>query len=138
MGLSTLDLMIVLAYLVGIFVLAQVVSREEAGHRKSASDYFLAGKALPWWAIGASLIAANISAEQIKAGALAAAIGSFLLSIMFKLAWPELPFMDRVGMVFLLSLTGGYGFPAYACEGDARTDHDVRNRLSHAGQFSHG
>jgi SSS family solute:Na+ symporter len=64
-GLSTLDVMIVLAYLVGIFVLAQVVSREEAGHRKSASDYFLAGKALPWWAIGASLIAANISAEQI-------------------------------------------------------------------------
>ncbi len=25
----------------------------------------LAGKSLPWWAIGASLIAANISAEQI-------------------------------------------------------------------------
>jgi SSS family solute:Na+ symporter len=64
-GLSTLDIVIVLAYLVGIFVLAQVVSREEAGHKKSASDYFLASKALPWWAIGASLIAANISAEQI-------------------------------------------------------------------------
>ena len=26
---------------------------------------FLAGRSLPWWAIGASLIAANISAEQI-------------------------------------------------------------------------
>ncbi|GAB3094213.1 sodium/sugar symporter [Lysobacter terrae] len=65
MGLSTLDIVIVLAYLVGIFVLAQLVSREKDGHRKSASDYFLASKALPWWAIGASLIAANISAEQI-------------------------------------------------------------------------
>jgi len=64
-GLSTLDIVIVLAYLAGIFVLAQVVSREKAGHQKSASDYFLASKALPWWAIGASLIAANISAEQI-------------------------------------------------------------------------
>jgi SSS family solute:Na+ symporter len=31
---------------------------------KSAEDYFLAGKSLPWWAIGSSLIAANISAEQ--------------------------------------------------------------------------
>ncbi len=31
---------------------------------KSAEDYFLAGKSLPFWAIGASLIAANISAEQ--------------------------------------------------------------------------
>ena len=42
-----------------------MVSREPAGHKKDTQDYFLAGKALPWWAIGASLIAANISAEQI-------------------------------------------------------------------------
>ena len=39
--------------------------REKAGHEKDTSDYFLASKNLPWWAIGASLIAANISAEQI-------------------------------------------------------------------------
>ena len=65
MRLSTIDTVIVLAYLVGIFVLAQWVSREKSGHRKDAQDYFLAGRALPWWAIGASLIAANISAEQI-------------------------------------------------------------------------
>ena len=37
-----------------------------AGRREeSTEDYFLAGRSLPWWAIGASLIAANISAEQI-------------------------------------------------------------------------
>lgn len=65
MNLSTIDIVIVLTYLVGIFALAQWVSREKAGHRKDAQDYFLAGKSLPWWAIGASLIAANISAEQI-------------------------------------------------------------------------
>ncbi len=65
MKLSMLDTTIVLVYLLGIFVLAQWVSREKAGHQKTAQDYFLAGKALPWWAIGASLIAANISAEQI-------------------------------------------------------------------------
>src|SRR6478736_5673252 len=65
MTLSPLDIGIVLAYLAGIFVLAQWVSREKAGHQKSAKDYFLASKSLPWWAIGASLIAANISAEQI-------------------------------------------------------------------------
>ncbi|NMV20781.1 sodium/glucose cotransporter, partial [Vibrio parahaemolyticus] len=34
------------------------------GTQKSTEDYFLAGKSLPWWAVGASLIAANISAEQ--------------------------------------------------------------------------
>jgi solute:Na+ symporter, SSS family len=64
-NLSTIDTVIVLAYLVGIFALAQWVSREKGGHQKDAKDYFLASKSLPWWAIGASLIAANISAEQI-------------------------------------------------------------------------
>jgi SSS family solute:Na+ symporter len=65
MGLSTIDLVVVVAYAIGIFALAQWVSRDKAGHSKDTSDYFLASKSLPWWAIGASLIAANISAEQI-------------------------------------------------------------------------
>jgi len=65
MRLSTLDIAIVLVYLAGIFILAQLVSREKGGREKSAQDYFLASRSLPWWAIGASLIAANISAEQI-------------------------------------------------------------------------
>lgn len=65
MQLSVLDTSIVLVYLAAVFVLAQWVSREKAGHAKDAKDYFLASKSLPWWAVGASLIAANISAEQI-------------------------------------------------------------------------
>jgi SSS family solute:Na+ symporter len=65
MSLSTIDLIVVIAYAIGIFSLAQWVSREKAGHQKDTSDYFLASKNLPWWAIGSSLIAANISAEQI-------------------------------------------------------------------------
>lgn len=64
-SLSQIDLIVVIAYAIGIFGLAQWVSREKAGHAKDTSDYFLASKSLPWWAIGASLIAANISAEQI-------------------------------------------------------------------------
>ena len=60
-----IDLTVVIIYAIGIFSLAQWVSREKAGHEKDTSDYFLASKNLPWWAIGASLIAANISAEQI-------------------------------------------------------------------------
>lgn len=65
MTLSTIDLVVVILYAVGIFGLAQWVSRDKSGHQKDSSDYFLASKSLPWWAIGASLIAANISAEQI-------------------------------------------------------------------------
>ena len=63
--LSTLDFTVVGIYALALFLIAQWVSRERAGHSKNAQDYFLAGKSLPWWAIGASLIAANISAEQI-------------------------------------------------------------------------
>jgi solute:Na+ symporter, SSS family len=65
MGISTLDMWVVGIYAVAIFVLAQWVSRERGEHKKNAQDYFLASRALPWWAIGTSLIAANISAEQI-------------------------------------------------------------------------
>jgi solute:Na+ symporter, SSS family len=64
-NLANWDIAILVAYAVGIFVLAQWVSREKSGHEKNAQDYFLASRALPWWAIGTSLIAANISAEQI-------------------------------------------------------------------------
>src|SRR5215468_10706402 len=65
MGISTLDTWVVGIYAVCIFLLAQWVSRESREHKKNAQDYFLASRALPWWAIGTSLIAANISAEQI-------------------------------------------------------------------------
>jgi SSS family solute:Na+ symporter len=65
MGLSTIDIAVVAVYAVSIFTLAQWVSREKPGHEKDSKDYFLAGRNLPWWAIGTSLIAANISAEQI-------------------------------------------------------------------------
>jgi len=65
MHLTTIDIIVVCAYFLFIFVLAQFVSREKKGHEKNASDYFLASRALPWWAIGTSLIAANISAEQL-------------------------------------------------------------------------
>ncbi|GGL08317.1 sodium/sugar symporter [Caulobacter rhizosphaerae] len=63
--MRTIDFVILAIYAVAIFGLAQWVSRDKGGHQKDSTDYFLAGKALPWWAIGASLIAANISAEQI-------------------------------------------------------------------------
>ncbi len=64
MGLSTIDSVVFIAYCALILGIGLWVSRDKGGVEKSAEDYFLAGKSLPWWAIGASLIAANISAEQ--------------------------------------------------------------------------
>ena len=131
--LSTIDLTIVAVYAVGLFALAQWVSREPTGQEKSAQDYFLAGKALPWWAIGASLIAANISAEQIigmsgsgYAIGLAIAsyewmaaftlllVGKFLLPIFLKTGIYTMPqflaqrYDDRVKTVMALFWLGVY------------------------------
>jgi SSS family solute:Na+ symporter len=65
MSLTNLDFVVLALYAVILFGVALYVSREPKGTVKTTEDYFLAGKSLPWWAIGASLIAANISAEQI-------------------------------------------------------------------------
>ncbi len=66
MQLGSIDIAVIVVYAIAIFGLAQYVSRDKAGAGpKNSSDYFLASKNLPWWAIGTSLIAANISAEQI-------------------------------------------------------------------------
>ena len=60
---STIDYLIFSVYALVILFVGWRVSTKN-GSQKSAEDYFLASKQLPWWAIGASLIAANISAEQ--------------------------------------------------------------------------
>lgn len=65
MGLTNFDYGVLIVYAIGLLGVALWVSRKKAGHETDTKDYFLAGKSLPWWAIGASLIAANISAEQI-------------------------------------------------------------------------
>ena len=64
MRLTPLDIAVVSAYAVGIFLLAQWVSRSRSGEAKTSNDYFLASKSLPWWAIGASLIAVMIATSS--------------------------------------------------------------------------
>lgn len=63
-GFSTIDYVIFGLYVLLIVVLGLWLSRSKGGQEKTSSDYFLAGRTLTWWAIGASLIAANISAEH--------------------------------------------------------------------------
>ncbi|MBU2882476.1 sodium/sugar symporter [Psychrosphaera sp. B3R10] len=65
MKLEMLDTTVFIAYVLGLLMLALWISREDKQGGKNTEDYFLASKSLPWWAIGASLIASNISAEQI-------------------------------------------------------------------------
>ena len=58
------DYLVFIVYALVILGVGLWVSRKKGGREKNAEDYFLASKSLPWWAVGASLIAANISAEQ--------------------------------------------------------------------------
>ena len=67
MSFSTIDIIFFFLYVVFIVALGLYISRTKKGEEKTSQDYFLANRSLPWWAIGASLIAANISAEHFIA-----------------------------------------------------------------------
>ena len=122
MQLATIDWIIIGTYAIMIIGLAQWVSREKPGHKKDTKDYFLAGNSLPWWAIGASLIAANISAEQIigMSGS-GFAIGLGIASY----EWMAAITLILVGKYFLpiFLKQGIYTMPQYL---EQRYDHSVR------------
>ena len=63
-GFATVDYLVFFVYLAVLIFLGVFLSRSKDGKEKDSKDYFLAGNTLSWWAVGASLIAANISAEQ--------------------------------------------------------------------------
>ncbi|MCC8088492.1 MAG: sodium/sugar symporter [Rikenellaceae bacterium] len=63
-GFTVIDYVIFAVYAIVIVGLGLWLSRTKKGEEKTSSDYFLASRSLTWWAIGASLIAANISAEH--------------------------------------------------------------------------
>src|SRR5512133_1847875 len=81
-----------------------VVSRS----KKTAADYFLAGRNLSWWIIGASIFASNIGSEHIVglagSGAkdgVALAHYEFHAWCLLVLAWIFVPFYAR-SMVFTM------------------------------------
>lgn len=102
-GFALIDYAIVALYIVLLVGLGFFLSRSKDGKEKSSNDYFLAGNTLTWWAVGASLIAANISAEQfigmsgsafasgiaiaayeLMAAATLIVVGKFLLPVMIE------------------------------------------------------
>ena len=102
-GFATADYLVFAVYIVILVGMGLFLSRTKKGEEKSSTDYFLAGNTLTWWAVGASLIAANISAEQfigmsgsafasgiapaayeLMAAATLLVVGKFLLPLMIK------------------------------------------------------
>ncbi|MCB9357822.1 MAG: sodium/solute symporter [Calditrichaeota bacterium] len=97
MSLSALDLTIIVAYFAAIFGVAFYFARRR---KSDTTGYFLAGRSVGWFAIGASLFATNISSEHFVglAGSGAAgglAVGHFewlACLIVLLLGWIFAPF----------------------------------------------
>ncbi|MBR5644627.1 MAG: sodium/solute symporter [Salinivirgaceae bacterium] len=102
-GFTAWDYGVFILYIVILVGMGLFLSRSKKGEEKSSKDYFLAGNTLTWWAVGASLIAANISAEQfigmsgsafasgiaqaayeLMAAATLIVVGKFLLPLMIE------------------------------------------------------
>ncbi len=58
MSLARIDIFIIFLYMAGIMIMGVYFGR----YVKSSKDYFIAGKMLPWWAIGLSLVVSDIGA----------------------------------------------------------------------------
>jgi SSS family solute:Na+ symporter len=111
-NISQIDIAILVVYSAVILFIGFYKSKSKSGETKNSKDYFLAGKSLPWWAIGASLIAANISAEQfIGMSGSGFAIGLAIASYEFMAALTLL----IVGKYFLpiFIKTGIYTIPEF-------------------------
>ncbi len=63
-GLQTLDYLVFLFYFVVVSGYGYWIYQRKQALITTSNDFFLAEGSLTWWAIGASLIASNISAEQ--------------------------------------------------------------------------
>lgn len=63
-SLGTYDYVVFLVYFLIVALYGWTVYRKKQAQKENSKDFFLAKDSLTWWAIGASLIASNISAEQ--------------------------------------------------------------------------
>ena len=61
MGLNALDMLVIVAYLLGVTLFGLRFRK----HDRSLKDYFLADKTIPWWAISLSIVAAETSTLTI-------------------------------------------------------------------------
>jgi solute:Na+ symporter, SSS family len=101
-GFATLDWVIIVSYFMLIGGLAiWVITRKQ----KNTEDYFLAGRNIGWFVVGASIFASNIGSEHVVGLAGAGAGGKIPMLIyelhawlVITLGWVFLPFYLRSGV----------------------------------------
>ncbi|MBN1359315.1 MAG: sodium/solute symporter [Sedimentisphaerales bacterium] len=103
MTFGLLDILVFVAFVAAVITIGLLKSR----HEKTGEDYFLAGRGLKWWLIGFSLIAANISSEQLvgMSGNAASHVGLAIASYewmaaitLVVVAFAFLPYFLRAGI----------------------------------------
>src|SRR5437868_8391275 len=103
--MSALDWLMIGLYFTILLCVAWWVVRRS---KNSAADYFLAGRNLGWWIIGASIFASNIGSEHIVGLAGSGATSGVAMAhyelhawCLLVLAWVFVPFYMR-SMVFTM------------------------------------
>ena len=122
MYLSLLDIFVIVLYLVVIAAVAHYLSpnedeSEDGVEHKGSLDNTLRKRTLPWWVIGTSLIAANISAEQI--------IGMSGSAYAFGLAIASYEWMAALALL----LVGKYVLPIFLQNGIRTMPEFLRRRF---------
>jgi SSS family solute:Na+ symporter len=106
MGLGTFDWIVIAAYFTCIAAIAGwAILRERRGEETSA-DYFLAGRNIGWFVVGASLFASNIGSEHLVGLAGTGASDGLVLGqlelqaslILLLLGWVFVPFYIKSGV----------------------------------------
>lgn len=104
--MQAVDYLIIGLYFLLIFGIAAWVTWQQKGRTTDSSAYFLGGRNLSWFAIGASLFASNIGSEHLIGLSGAGARGAFpeaqfeILAalILLLLGWVFVPFYIRSGV----------------------------------------
>ena len=108
-SLGVLDTVIIFGYFAIVFLLAWWVTRQERkakAENYGSSDYFLGGKNVGWFVIGASLFASNIGSEHLVGLAGSGARGDMAAGqfeilaalILILLGWLFVPFYIKSGV----------------------------------------
>tara|TARA_R110002096_G_scaffold132768_2_gene283176 strand:- start:15440 stop:17074 length:1635 start_codon:yes stop_codon:yes gene_type:complete len=105
-NLDSLDLIVIASYFVLVFAIAFFMVRKGKKNSGASENYFLGGRNLGWFAIGASLFASNIGSEHLIGLAGAGAAGDFAAGqfeilaafMLLLLGWVFVPFYLKSGV----------------------------------------
>lgn len=105
-NLNYLDLIVIGFYFVLVFAIAFLMIRKSNKKASETESYFLGGRNLGWFAIGASLFASNIGSEHLIGLAGAGAAGDFAAGqfeilaafMLLLLGWVFVPFYLKSGV----------------------------------------